>query len=53
MEKRIKLNYSANYYPQGNDLAESTNKNLIKIIKRVVSKKPQELAQCIVQCTLG
>jgi hypothetical protein len=30
------LKYSANYYPQGNGLAESTNKNLIKIIKRTV-----------------
>ena len=35
--KRVfKLNYSANYYPQGNGLAESTNKNLIKIIKRTI-----------------
>ena len=29
-EKGIKLHYSANYYPQGNGLAESTNKNLIR-----------------------
>jgi hypothetical protein len=36
LEKGIKLKYFANYYPQGNDLAESTNKNLIKIIKRTV-----------------
>ena len=28
----IKLHYSANYYPQGNGLAESTNKNLIRIL---------------------
>ena len=33
MEKGIKLKYSANYYPQGNGLAESSNKNLIKILK--------------------
>ena len=33
-EKGIKLHYSANYYPQGNGLAESTNKNLIRILKR-------------------
>eukprot|EP00253_Pinus_taeda_P015411 PITA_15411 len=33
--KRVfKLKYSANYYLQGNGLAESINKNLIKIIKR-------------------
>jgi hypothetical protein len=30
------MKYSASYYPQGNGLAESTNKNLIKIIKRTV-----------------
>jgi hypothetical protein len=38
LEKGIKLKYSASYYPKGNGLAESTNKNLIKIIKRTVSK---------------
>ena len=32
-EKGIKLHYSANYYPQGNGLVESTNKNLIRILK--------------------
>jgi hypothetical protein len=36
LEKGIKLKYSASYYPQRNGLAESTNKNLIKIIKRTV-----------------
>jgi hypothetical protein len=36
LEKGIKLKYSVSYYPQGNALAESTNKNLIKIIKRTV-----------------
>jgi hypothetical protein len=34
LEKNIKIKYSANYYPQGNGIAESTNKNLIKILKR-------------------
>ena len=29
----FKLKYSENYYPQGNGLEKSTNKNLIKIIK--------------------
>ena len=38
LEKGIKLKYYASYYPQGNGLAESTNKNLIKIIKRTVSE---------------
>jgi len=38
LEKGMKLKYSASYYPQGNGLSESTNKNLIKIIKRTVSE---------------
>jgi hypothetical protein len=38
LEKGIKLKYSYSYYPQGSGLAESTNKNLIKIIKRTVSE---------------
>ena len=35
-DKGIKLHYSANYYPQGNGLAESSNKNLIRILKKAV-----------------
>ena len=35
-EKGIDLNYYANYYPQGNGLVESTNKNLIRILKKMV-----------------
>ena len=35
-EKGIKLHYSSNYYPQENGLAESTNKNLIRILKKMV-----------------
>jgi hypothetical protein len=38
LEKGIKLKYFASYYPQGNGLVESTNKNLIKILKRTVSE---------------
>jgi len=38
LEKNIKITYLANYYPQGNGLAESTNKNLKKIIKNIVTK---------------
>ena len=37
-KRGFKLKYSANYYPQGNGLAESTNKNLIMIIKRTVDQ---------------
>ena len=35
-ERGIKLHYSANYYPQGTGLAKSTNKNLIRILKKTV-----------------
>eukprot|EP00253_Pinus_taeda_P001939 PITA_01939 len=38
IKRGFKLKYSANYYPQGNGLAESTNKNLIKIIKRTIKQ---------------
>ena len=32
----IVLSHSSNYYPRGNGLAESSNKNLITIIKKIV-----------------
>lgn len=32
----VYLNTSSNYYPQGNGQEDSTNKNLIKIIKRTI-----------------
>jgi hypothetical protein len=38
LEKGIRLKWYASYYPQGNSLAESTNRNLINIIKRTVSE---------------
>jgi hypothetical protein len=31
------IRYSANYYPQGNKVAESTNKNLVRILKKMVA----------------
>jgi ribonuclease HI/transposase InsO family protein len=34
----ITLSHSSNYYPQGNGLAESTNKNLMNILKKVVEE---------------
>ena len=37
LEKGIRIIYSANYHPHGNGLAESTNKNLLKILKRTIS----------------
>jgi hypothetical protein len=36
LDKGIIINYSANYYPQGNGVAESTNKNLVRILKKIV-----------------
>eukprot|EP00253_Pinus_taeda_P035144 PITA_35144 len=38
VKRGFKLKYSANYYPQGNGLAKSTNKNMIKIIKRTIEQ---------------
>ena len=35
----IILSHSSNYYPQGNGLAESTNKNLMTILKKTVGDK--------------
>jgi transposase InsO family protein len=32
----IIMGQSSNYYPQGNDLAESMNKNLIQILKKMI-----------------
>ena len=37
LEKGIRVRYSANYHPYINGLAESTNKNLLKILKRTIS----------------
>jgi hypothetical protein len=36
LDKGIIIKYSANYYPQGNGVAESTNKNLVRILKKTV-----------------
>ena len=41
LEYGIKLKHSTNYYPQGNGLAESTNKNLINIIKKTIDQNPK------------
>jgi transposase InsO family protein len=38
----VYLNTSSNYYPQGNGLAESTNKNLIRIIKRTLQENKRD-----------
>ena len=33
LENKVIIKFSLNYYPQGNGVAESKNKNLIKVIK--------------------
>jgi hypothetical protein len=33
---------SSTYYPQGNGQAESTNKNLVRIVKRLIEDKPHQ-----------
>jgi transposase InsO family protein len=37
-EYGIIMGKSSNYYPQGNGLAESTNKTLIQILKKIIDK---------------
>jgi hypothetical protein len=49
----ITLGHSTAYYPQGNGLAESSNKSLINIIKKVLRRKQEELAQKAGKCPMG
>eukprot|EP00253_Pinus_taeda_P024466 PITA_24466 len=49
LKRGLKLKYSANYYPQGNGLAESTNKNLIRIIKRTVDQNQKNWHKTLVK----
>lgn len=44
----FKLKYLTNYYLQGNGLAESTNKNLIRIIKRTVDQNQKNWHKALV-----
>jgi len=37
IDKSIHIRYASNYYPQGNGVAESSNKNLICIIRKSVA----------------
>jgi hypothetical protein len=36
LDKGIIIKHSTNYYPRGNGVAESTNKNLVRILKEMV-----------------
>jgi hypothetical protein len=38
LDKLIIIRYAINYYPQGNGVAESTNNNLVSILKKIVAK---------------
>jgi hypothetical protein len=38
LDKGIIIRYSANYYPQGNEVAKSTNKNLVRILKKTITE---------------
>jgi transposase InsO family protein len=38
----VKHFISSAYYPQGNGQAESTNKNIVRIIKRLIEDKPRQ-----------
>ena len=42
LKYNIILKYSANYYPQGNGVDESTNKNLLQIIKKIIVKNQRD-----------
>lgn len=42
LDHNIYLETSLNYYPQGNGLVESTNKNPIRLIKRIGAKHKRE-----------
>ena len=48
LKRGFKLKYSVNYYPQGNGLAESTNKNLIMIIKRTIDQSQKNWHKSLV-----
>lgn len=38
----IIIKFSSNYYPQGNCLAQSTNKNLLTVICKIIDRNPKE-----------
>ena len=38
LKRSSKIKYSSKYYPRGNGLAESTDKNLIRIIKQIINQ---------------
>lgn len=41
-EFKVVLKFSSNYYPQGNGLVESTEKNLLDVIKKLFEKNSMD-----------
>ena len=41
-ENKVIIKFSSNYYPQGNEVAKSTNKNLITIIRWLLKENPRD-----------
>lgn len=41
-EHGITISYSTNYYLQGNGLAESTNNNLLIVLRKLLDKNPRD-----------
>jgi len=52
LEKNKKIKYTTNYYPWKNGLAKSTNKNLVKILKKT-EWPSKELAPIFTKFPLG
>lgn len=42
LDNQVIIKLSSNYYPQGNGLVESTNKNLITVIKCLLKENPKD-----------
>jgi len=45
----INLGHSTSYYPQGNGLAESSNKSLTRIIKRLLQDNKKDWQKNLIQ----
>ena len=42
LDNQVIIKFSSNYYPQGNGVVESTNKNLITMIKKLLQENPKD-----------
>ena len=49
----ISLNHSTSYYPQGNVLTESSNKILVRIIKKLLEENKKSMAYKVEICFVG